>query len=381
MRVLFVDDEVRVLEAIQRSLLMADVDWEMRFVTGGEAALAALASERFDVIVSDMRMPGMDGATLLTLACERDPGMVRIVLSGQADEESALSAARVAHQFLAKPCDAPTIRKVVERTGELHRTLLDPQLRALVGGVRGLPTTMRLFQDLSDLLRRDDASTDAVTALVRQDPAMASKLLQFVNSAFFANSREVADIGGAVVRLGMKTIKNLALGLGVFDMGDSVSPTVFSVDQMQRRAFTAARIAGGLAHNREQADAAFMAGLVCDLGELVLASKAPDRLICAWQNAEARNVARSVVEREIFGVSHAKVGACLLELWGLPFRIVEAVAHHHAPERSSQAGPGLPQIVWIASCVAAGEEPEASLIDALGAQSLVEKAQRLAAEH
>jgi HD-like signal output (HDOD) protein len=377
MKVLFVDDERRLLEALEHALMLADIEWDMRFVTSGEAALELLASQRFDVIVSDMRMPGMDGAALLAAACERDPGMVRIVLSGQADEESALSAARVAHQFLAKPCDAKTLRQLVERTGALNRALADARLRAVVGSVDRLPSAVRLFQELSELLARDDASTDAVTDLVRQDPAIASKLLQFVNSAFFANSREVSDIRTAVIRLGMKTIKNLALALGVFEVANNPSlPAGFSVDEMQRRAFTRARIASGAVAQREQADAAFMTGLVCDLGELVLASKAAQELVGAWASADERSVPRTTVEREVFGVSHAEVGACLLGLWGLPFRVVEAVAHHHSPELGAQTGLGL--AVWIASCVASGEDPEPALVEAFGVQDVLAQARSLA---
>jgi HD-like signal output (HDOD) protein/CheY-like chemotaxis protein len=379
MKVLFVDDERRVLEALERSLRMGKVAWQTCFVDSGEAALAVLASEQYDVIVSDMRMPRMDGATLLAAVCERNPAMVRIVLSGQADEASALRAVRVAHQFLSKPCDSTLLRQVVERTGALHRTLTDLDLRAIVGGVVRLPSALHVFQELNDLLARDEASTDSVSAVVCQDPAMASKLLQFANSAFFASSRHIPDIRTAVIRLGMKTIKNLVLGVGVFDAVDSAAlPAGCSIDELQRRAFTTARIASGIVANPEHADAAFMAGLVCDLGELVLASQATTRLVDAWTAAKERGVPRSLAEREVFGVSHAEVGACLLGLWGLPFQVVEAVAHHHAPERGAHPGLGLPQVVWIAACVAAAEDPSPDLIRDFDASELLERAQALA---
>src|SRR4051812_44920496 len=105
MKVLFVDDEPRVLQALKRSLAISNVPWEAHFVDGGAAALSALESETYDVVVTDMRMPGVDGAAVLNAARERDPSIVRIVLSGQADEAAALRVVRVAHQFLAKPCD------------------------------------------------------------------------------------------------------------------------------------------------------------------------------------------------------------------------------------------------------------------------------------
>src|SRR5215217_6257296 len=105
MKVLFVDDEPRVLQALRRSLTIADVPWDARFADGGAAALLQLETESFDVVVTDMRMPSVDGAAVLNAVKDRAPGTVRIVLSGQADEAAAMRVVGVAHQFLAKPCD------------------------------------------------------------------------------------------------------------------------------------------------------------------------------------------------------------------------------------------------------------------------------------
>ena len=369
------DDEPRVLEALERSLRISGVAWEMSFVTSGEAALAALEADRYDVIVSDMRMPGMDGAQLLTAAFERDPAMARVVLSGQADEAAAFRVVRVAHQFLSKPCDAKTLRQVVERSGMLHRTLADPGLRAMLGGVDRLPPALHVFQQLSDALAHDEVSAEAVAGIVRQDPAMASKLLQFANSAFFARSREVSDIRSAVILLGTKTIKNLALGFGVFDaVGPARGGAGSSVEELQRRAFSTAKIASAAVAERELAETAFMAGLVCDVGELLLMCKAPDRLSLAWQASAERGVPRVVGEREIFGVSHTQVGAYLLNLWGLPFWVIEAVAEHHAPQPGARARGELPLAVWLASCLAAGEEPAAEQVEEYDAHALLARA-------
>lgn len=362
MKVLFVDDEPRVLEALERSLRIAGVGWETRFVTSGEAALLELERSPFDVIVTDMRMPGMDGAALLAAVSERAPAVVRIVLSGQAEEGSALRVVRVAHQFLAKPCDAKTLRNVVERAGRVHCTLTDPVLRAMVGGVDRLPTALHVYRQLSDLLAREDASADAVTNVVRQDPAMASKLLQFANSAFFARSREIPDVRSAVIHLGTKTIKNLALGVGVFDaVGQKAPSPLVSIEKMQERAFAIGELAAALS-DQSLRDSAFMAGLLCDIGELVLATKAPERLTRAWQAASVQSRSRVECERAEFGASHCEVGAYLLGLWGLPFPVVAAIALHHAPKEGAQTGAGLEALVSVAAGVVMGDEPDGEAI-------------------
>jgi HD-like signal output (HDOD) protein len=358
MKVLFVDDEPRVLEAIERTLFQLDVDWEVSFAEGGAAALLELERGHFDVVVSDMRMPGMDGAALLTQVCEKYPHVARIVLSGQTDEEAAFRVVRVAHQFLAKPCTSETLQQVIERTRELRNWLSEERLQAVVGRLDRLPATPRLFSELSRALDDESASADTVAAIVRQDPAMSSKVLQVVNSSFFSSGSSVSDVRTAVMRLGMKTIRNLALGIGAFDsVGKLSAHGTEAIDALQKRSLAIAQLASRMAQGREDTDAAFMAGLVCDVGELVLASSAP--ALGATEISDS--------------VTHAEVGAFLLGLWGLPFRIVEAVANHHAPLRNAHDRLGLPQIVWLASCLVHGDEPDPEYLKRVGADHLLPK--------
>ena len=365
MRVLFVDDEPRVLEAIERTLFQLDLDWDVHFAEGGAAALLELEQVRFDVIVSDMRMPGMDGAALLTLVCEKYPHVARIVLSGQTDEAAAFRVVRVAHQFLAKPCSSETLRQVIERTGELRSWLSEERLQAVVGRIDRLPSTPRLFTELSRALDDEAASADTVAAIVRQDPAMSSKVLQVVNSSFFSSSGStVSDVRTAVVRLGMKTIRNLALAIGAFDaVGKQHAHSGISLDALQKRSLAIGQLASRMAQGIADADAAFMAGLVCDVGELI-PTAAPE--------AEPGVSNRSTAE-PAGAVTHAELGAFLLGLWGLPFPIVEAVANHHAPQRNAHDRLGLPQIVWLAACLVQGTEPDPEYLKRIGAEALLPK--------
>jgi HD-like signal output (HDOD) protein len=357
--VLFVDDEPRVLEAIERTLFQLDLDWEVSFAEGGLAALSTLSTAHFDVVVSDMRMPGMDGATLLGEVCAKYPHMARIVLSGQTDEAAAFRVVKVAHQFLAKPCSSETLQQVIGRTQELRNWLSEERLQAVVGRLDRLPSTPRLFSDLSRALDDELASADTIAAIVRQDPAMSSKVLQIVNSSLFSSGAAVSDVRAAVLRLGMKTIRNLALGIGAFDsVGKMSTQSKTSIDELQKRSLAIAQLSSRIAQGREDTDAAFMAGLVCDVGQLILgsapATDGPDS-----SQADA--------------ITHAEVGAFLLGLWGLPFRIVEAVANHHAPHRNAHDKLALPQIVWLASCLVSREEPDLEYLKRIGADALLPK--------
>lgn len=378
MRVLFVDDEPRVLEAIERTLFQSDLDWEVGTAESGPKALEELERSPYDVIVSDMRMPGMDGAALLGLVCERYPSVVRIVLSGQTDEKSALSVVRVAHQFLAKPCSAEGIRRVIGRTAELQALLQDPELRASVGQVDRLPSPPRLFLELSRLLKDEKTDIDSISAVVAQDPAMAGKLLQIASSAFFSNATSITDIRTAVIRLGLKTLRDLSLAVGAFESArDHHHVCADWVDALQRRSLKVGRLTARILPR--DAEEAFMAGLMSEIGQLVLASTSPDRLKQAQDLAEERGVALHEAEAELFKVTHAEVGAFLLGLWGLPPRVVEAVGNHHRPERNAHEQFGIPQAAWLAGCLVDGTPIDPAGLEPLGVRESLERWQEWAA--
>jgi HD-like signal output (HDOD) protein len=378
LRVLFVDDETRVLEAMERVLFDIETCWETRFVSNGDQALAELQRAPYDVVVSDLRMSGMDGVALLTRIAERFPRMVRIVLSGHSDEEAALKMVRVAHQFLAKPCAAETVHQVIARTEQLTQMLGDRKLQAVVGQIGALPSAASLHARLCELLEGEDAdgSSSAITELIKQDPAMTCKLLQVASSAFFNSPASVVDVESAVMRLGCRTIKNLVLTLAAFDPLRGRQPDAQSVDALQSRSLSIARLAARMARLPEDASAAYTAGLLCDTGQLVLASAVPERLYVTQAEAVQRGVHYHVAEQATWGTTHAEIGAYLLGLWGLPFQIVEAVANHHAPERSADDRLGLAQLVWLAGCIVDGVDPAAEELHRFGAEHLYEQHHR-----
>jgi HD-like signal output (HDOD) protein len=378
LRILFVDDETRVLEALERVLFDLDNDWETRFVSGGDEAMRELSQQPCDVIVSDLRMSGMDGVALLTRIAELYPRTVRIVLSGHSDEEAALKMVRVAHQFLAKPCAAETLYHVIARAEQLTQVLGDRKLQALVGQVGMLPSAPLVQRELSELLERADSSSgsSAMAALIKQDPALTSKLLQVASSAFFNTSASVADVESAIMRLGYRTLRNLTQSLGDTRPSNAPQATALSTDALQQRSLGIARLASRMVRLPEDASAAYIAGLLCDVGQLVLASAAPERLYVTEAEAARRGVPAYVAEQSTWGATHAEIGAYLLGLWGLPFQIVEAVANHHAPERGDADRLGLPQLVWLAACIVERQEPAPDLLHRFGAEELYDRHRR-----
>jgi len=281
--------------------------------------------------VTDMRMPGMDGAALLEKIRELYPATTRIVLSGHAEREAVVRAVPVTHQFLSKPCDGDALRAVIERACGLQALLTDPNIRALVSGIDHLPSAPAVYFKLTQALAKADTSTSEVAEIVQEDPAMSAKILQLVNSAYFGLPQRVATLQHAVSYLGVDPIKALALSAHVFGTFEGAEAGGFSIDRLQKFSLFTASLAKRFAADRQLGDEAFTSGLVHDVGRLTLALRMPNRFREIERTAAACAQPMHVAEREALGTSHAEVGAYLLGAWGLPLSVVEAVGFHHTP--------------------------------------------------
>ncbi len=325
-RIVFVDDEQRVLDGLRDMLRKHRKKWDMRFALGGDAGIQALDTGGVDVLVSDMRMPVVDGVNLLRYAHANHPSVVRFILSGFAEEAACMRAVPVAHQFLTKPCDPAELERAIERALELRKLLQDDDLRAFLGTLDKLPSQPKLYGELQALIADPAAGTPDVARLVERDMAMSAKLLQLVNSGFFGVGRRVANIDHAVALLGLQTIQSLVLAAEVF--GTSV--TSASLAELQAHALLTARLAAQIAPRGVAGEEAFLAGLLHDIGLLVLSEARADQVDCILRRWK-RGLSLPSAEAACGSPSHARVGGYLLGLWGLPYPISLAVTYHHTP--------------------------------------------------
>jgi HD-like signal output (HDOD) protein/CheY-like chemotaxis protein len=334
-RIIFVDDEPRVLDGIRRFLYPMRDEWQLQFAGSGSQALEIMSLNPFDVIVTDVRMPGMDGTELLSQVRKLYPGAVRIILSGQSDRDLTLKAAVSAHQYLSKPCDAESLKLTIMRAVALKATFTDPSLQTLVSGAGTLPSIPSLYVELINRLEDPDGCAQDVANVIAKDTAMTAKILQLSNSAFFGLSRRISDPRDAVLYLGLDTVKALALSVKVFSQFTVRPVSRFSIEDLGKHTMLtgilARKIAIAEGLKKNDVEDSFMAGLLHDIGKLVLVSAAPGKYERAMRFAEANGVHRRDAEQKIFGTTHSEIGTYLLWLWGLPDNVVEAVAYHHTP--------------------------------------------------
>ena len=138
--IIFVDDDENILRGLRRMLKSMSAEWGMAYASSGQEALALMSRQPFDVIVSDMRMPQMDGVELLLKVKTLFPETVRIILSGYSEKESILRTVGPAHQYLAKPCSSDELIQTINRTINLRRFIELRKVRAIVAGLSSLPT-------------------------------------------------------------------------------------------------------------------------------------------------------------------------------------------------------------------------------------------------
>ncbi len=367
-RVLLVDAATPALAQLQQGLRALRPQWDIVAAASGAAALASLAQQHFDAVVSDIGLPSMDGPLLLAQVRERHPNVVRLCLTASADDAAFLRAVPVTHQFLSKPCNAELLGDMVERICALRDMLQQPAIHELVGNLKALPATTRTFQALSDALARPDAHAAAIADMVSMDTALSLKVLQIANSAFYRRGTPVTSIQAAISYAGLEMIKSLALSACLFNALDASSAAGRRLQELQGRSLQQAHFARMLLRDSRHADEAFTAALLLDIGQAVLALSAPEKFERMIELARSSGRACHEVEPEVFGAAHPEVGAYLLGLWGLPLDLIEAVAYHHTPSRVQHAHTSVLAAVHVADAVvdSTGQRPT-RLLDRLDA--------------
>jgi len=331
-KLLFVDDDPLVLDGLRRSLHGMRRDWQMNFVSSAAAALETLEHEPYDAVVSDMRMPLMDGAALLEVIKLRYPDMVRMILSGQSSREAVYRSIAPAHQFLAKPCNPKELVARLSQAFSMRDLLANQSLKTVISGMRSLPSLPTLYDELTAALRKEDPSLQQIAEIISKDVSMAAKILQLANSAFVGASGRVSSLVQALSLIGTETVRTLVLSVHVFSHFDANSRVAALLpalwDHSVAVSSLAQRIAVGENCPKPLVEESFTAGLLHDVGKLVLLSEMPKEYERIFETGVP---AGREQEQRLLGCTHAEIGAYLMSIWGIPLSLVQAVAFHHHP--------------------------------------------------
>ncbi len=331
--VLFVDDEPNILKGYKRIFHGKRKSWHIHFADSGAAALRLLEDTTVDIIITDMRMPGMDGARLLNTIRLRYPHIIRIILSGQSDEEEIMNSVQATHQFLAKPCNAAAIEQAIERSVSFKEKIGNGNIQKIISRIDRLPSLPELYLEIEALLKKGDFDLSALSDIIEKDMAMTASILKLVNSAFFGIPRKVSTMREAVSYLGVTLIKSLVLNHSLFSVSATGNLSQGFIKQLWEHSNETARFALCIAQRcfDEQAtiDEITLAASVHDIGMLILANNLPETFRELLQRSAATTLPLPEIEREVMQATHAGVGAYLANLWSFPPAVVELILHHH----------------------------------------------------
>jgi HD-like signal output (HDOD) protein len=332
-RILFVDENRDVLEGYKRVLFKMRKEWNMEFVTGGEAALKRLEQAPFRAIVCDAGMSEIRGIELLQMVRKYFPEVARIIVSTNADMKELLEALGTAHRFLVKPVNEKVLQETLLRVMTLMKDLNDKRLLKFINSLQSLPTRPELHLELLQAI--STASAVEIAAVIEKDPAMTIKILQLVNSPYFGIREPIKNIYQAVSLLGSDILNGLVLSLEIFSKFPFTGASKRELEEIFNHSTEVANYARvmtlEITGKRELANDAYTGGMIHDVGKLVLLSGCNDDYFAVKERARRFRQPFFQLERELLGVDHSKIGAYLMGLWGLPQILVETAAYHHSP--------------------------------------------------
>ena len=358
LKILFVDDEITLLESLRRATRSMRKEWDCEFVSSGKEALRILSDKPFDLVVSDMRMPEMNGAQFLRKVKKQNPNTMRFILSGQTEDKAFFQSIGAMHQFLSKPCDFNFLKGTINRGLSLRRSLHNDKIKKLLLKIDSLPSMPELYCELMEELQSDNSTLENVGNIISKDIGMTIKILQVANSAFFGSPNSVSTPVHAVQVLGLELIQSLVLGCQIFSKLNLSNKNELLTGKIWKHSINVAELAMALAKvEKVKCDIenySFTAGLLHEIGKMIVLVNLPEMYQEYLLKLEADNRNELEIEKEVFGSSCSQVGAYLISLWGLPDPIVEAIAYHETPSKCISKSPSALTFVHVANVLVQG---------------------------
>jgi len=351
--ILLVDDERQILRSFAKIFL--DLPYTILVAESGKEALRIINSETVSMVISDMRMPEMDGYALLREIKQKFPNIIRIILSGYADERVILKALQnnLAKLYLFKPWDNDEMIRILEHVFQAEEDLLKMDIFHAVLGLDDLPTKLSTYNRLTELIE-NDADIDALAGVIEGDIAISTRVLRIVNSAFYG--AKTGSVKQAITFLGLINVRNIVLTSSIYESAATDPTTQKRLGLLSKHSTMTSRIMLIIYQEilkKKPSGDILSAGLLHDIGKLVTLNRFPDKFSLLFQNPDLMDVPwNDSMEMNLFGSTHTNIGAYLLNWWSLPYTLSEASRYHHQPENPNVMNKELVSVIHLADCLA-----------------------------
>lgn len=344
--ILFVDDEKAILNSIRREFFGSP--YKIYVASSGKEALEILEETPIHLIVSDMKMPGMDGYELLKKVKILYPSVIRLILSGFTDEKTVFKSIynNLAKLFITKPWKKDDFRKAIEDVFKTEELLSNNLTLKFVMEIGKLPTIPSILTKISEVIENDNHSIDEIVELIESDITLSSEVLRIINSSFYGI--KTASVKNAVLSLGLVNIKTIITTAEVFKSGHDF----YNKNLIWEHSNLTNNILIELYNkilNKKIPDYYSTAGLLHDIGKVTffkIYNEEYDELYKPEENFNLEEINK--LEKEKFNVSHEELGGYLLRWWDIPYAIVESALYHHNPMLSSEVNRELVSMIHIA---------------------------------
>ena len=323
--IVFVDNEKKVLKSLKRVFYPMRKKWAVSLFNSPHEALEVISNGGVDVVFTDLKMPGMNGLELLQKVKSISPSTLRILLTGQADEEANQRSVSIVHQYLQKPCELETIKEVITRADRLQLLMENDNLSQIISQVDSLPSLPIIYNEIKAKIDLPETSAHEIGEIVSKDIAMSAKMLQLVNSSFFGLRTKITNPIDAVLMVGLNTVKSLVLSIKIFKkLSANIDEKI--ANALWNHSLTVGtnnkKIAEHEGISRKLQYDYFSAGMFLDLGKLFFLAYFPREYNLVLKLKEDKNISEFKAEKEIFGSTNHQVGAYLMSIWGLPGSLV-----------------------------------------------------------
>lgn len=355
-----VDDQPEVLETAVLIVRGVMPESEVTGFTNPQKALAAVQANPPRLILSDQIMPGMQGSQLLEAVRLAAPATLRIMMSGYVALDR-LNAITSAHQYVAKPFDALELGELLRRTFAAQDRVADKRLQSLVTSLRSVPSLPQVQHTLLAELQDDRGASAAIGQMIARDAGLSAKVLQLANSPLFGREYVVSSPIDAVVCLGTSMIAAVVLSQTLFKHYRTNSHQDLNLSQVWNHCWETAALAQTYCREQElpraTCEEAFLAGLLHETGRLILVDNFPNEYHAACQAARRNNSSLTAALAESFATTPGQIAAYLLDLWGMPAGVVEALSRLDLPASKNGAVFSLSSALYVANQVATKKTP------------------------